>query len=63
MDKTSSECPNCGHTGEDTPIYCWREVDLWKHGIPNAKSTAIEIYCAVCNRTISVMPYHQFWPE
>lgn len=63
MDKVGSQCPNFGHLGDNSPVYYWREIKLFKHGMANYETNAIEIYCLECNRTISVIPYHQFFAK
>ena len=53
--EVTSRCPNCEVEGERKPLYFWRRVRLCKKGTTK-DIEAVEIYCASCNRTVTVMP-------
>ena len=52
-------CRNCEQDTTDKLPYFWRKVKLYKHGTTRAIE-AVEIYCGLCHRTITVLPVELF---
>ena len=54
-----TKCRNCEQGATDNLPYFWRKVKLYKHDTTRSVE-AVEIYCGLCHRTITVLPVELF---
>ena len=54
-----TKCRNCEQASTEKLPYFWRKVKLYKHDTTRAIE-AVEIYCGLCERTITVLPIELF---